>query len=289
MSWWQEEYGYRDDWFRSDPVLGDHTPSPDAILIGGPVVAVSRRGPIGVEWWAREWVSVLEAMGHGPRLERGRRYARNGSAHDLEIDYGRVFARVSGSHYTPYRTALTFQVFPDEAWSRALTALASQAIYGAKLLAGEMPADIEAVFQDLGLSLFPRSSRDVEFYCSCLDYEEPCKHAAALYYLLAEQLDADPLTLFHLHGRSREQVLAALHTHRGVAAAEVPGDGYRGAPDAAPLDADFGAFWRGGRGGIDTDDGALPAVELPGSDGAALRKLYELVADAARRRFGGDG
>jgi len=56
-------------------------------------------------------------------------------------------------------------------------------------LAGEMPGDIEAVFQDKGLSLFPQNERQIEFECSCPDWGNPCKHAAAIYYLVAEQLD----------------------------------------------------------------------------------------------------
>ena len=95
-----------------------------------------------------------------------------------------------------------------------LAALAGQAIYSAKLLAGEMPADIESVFQSVDLSLFPRSLDDIYFECSCPDSGNPCKHAAAVYYLLAEQIDADPFVLFHLRGRTRDQVLAALRGHR---------------------------------------------------------------------------
>lgn len=83
-----------------------------------------------------------------------------------------------------------------------------------KLLAGEMPVDIEAIFQHVGLSLFPQTPRDIGFTCSCPDWGNPCKHAAAVYYLIAEQLDVDPFVLFHLRGRHRqafEQVLQGYH------------------------------------------------------------------------------
>ena len=57
----------------------------------------------------------------------------------------------------------------------------------AKLLAGEMPQDIEQAFQDVGLSLFPLKSADLITECSCPDWSNPCKHVAAVYYLLGEE------------------------------------------------------------------------------------------------------
>lgn len=307
MGWYDwDEYEYDDEYYRDDEILGDHEPTPDAIIISGPVRAISRRGDIGVEWWGQQWVATFEQLGDAGRLQRGKRYARNGSVHDLEISYGQAFARVQGSRANRYRTAVTLQVFSDEEWNRALAALAGQAIYSAKLLAGEMPADIEDVFQSVGLSLFPRSHDDVTFYCSCPDWGDPCKHAAAIYYLLAEQFDADPFTLFHLRGRSRESVLATLRAHRGVAVAAVSGDGddddddeaKATMPEAPPLDADLAAFWRGSgdlnlvRTAPVIPRQAPPLRQLgdpPGGVGGELRKLYTLAAHAAYRRLGGNG
>jgi uncharacterized Zn finger protein len=148
---------------------------------------------------------------------------------------------VQGSQRKPYRTAVRLKPMEDEEWEQALTALAGQAIYAAKLLAGEMPGDIEGLFAGLKMSLFPRSQKDIQFECSCPDWGDPCKHAAAVYYLVAEQLDADPFTLFHLRGRSREEVLTALRRLRGIGEDEP-------AQDAAPsksvsLDADLSVFW----------------------------------------------
>lgn len=286
MSWWKDEYSYRDQWFQDDPTLGDRPPTPDTIFVSGTVDAISRRGPIGVEWWSRVWVENLQKLAHDVRLERGRRTARKGVVHDLKISYGRVFARVSGSYYAPYRTAIEFRTFTDEEWNRVLAALSEQAIYGAKLLAGEMPVNIETVFENFGLSLFPSTPRDVQFACSCMDYEEPCKHASAIYYLLAEQLDADPLTLFHLRGRSREQVLAMLRAHRGVAASNNGGgDEETPEPDIASLEADLAAFWQPGPSPTQDIPENQPDDGLP-DDSEGLHKLYAFISEAARQRFG---
>lgn len=207
--WWHDDNYYEEDNY----TLSDYDTPNDALIINGPVSAVSRRGDIGQEWWGRQWVEALEHMGLDGRLQRGKRYARNGSVLTLEISHGSVYAEVEGSQARPYRVSINLKILSDEQWQQALDALSEQAIYVAKLLAGEMPGDIEGVFQNVGLSLFPRNQRDINFVCSCPDWGDPCKHAAAVYYLLAEQLDNDPFILFHIRGRKRDAILKALRQY----------------------------------------------------------------------------
>ncbi len=208
MGWYYNEFD--DDYDDDDFTLADYKTPTDAIVIRGPVRAESKRGDIGREWWGRQWVEVMEHLGMGGRLDRGKRYARNGSVSSLEISHGMVYADVSGSYGRQYRTAIELRILDDKQWQQAFDSLSEQAIYAAKLLAGEMPGDIEAVFQHTKLSLFPQRKKDINFVCSCPDWGDPCKHAAAIYYLVAEQLDADPFILFHLRGRSRDSVMQAL-------------------------------------------------------------------------------
>jgi uncharacterized Zn finger protein len=112
-----------------------------------------------------------------------------------------------------------------------------------------MPSDIETVFNGVGLSLFPRDLDDITFDCSCPDWGSPCKHAAAVYYLLAEQIDKDPFVLFHLRGYTRDQILGALRSLRSTG--EVPAVI---SDDAPALEADLDNFWGAA---------ALPPLEAP--------------------------
>jgi uncharacterized Zn finger protein len=123
-------------------------------------------------------------------------------------------------------------------------ALAEQTLFAAKLLAGEMPADIEKVFEDAGVSLFPAKLRDLETDCSCPDWSNPCKHIAAVYYLLGEEFDRDPFLLFRLRGLGREEMVrqlgqTAAPQSAAPAAEEVPAP----AEVAEPLPADPARFW----------------------------------------------
>lgn len=207
MSWWEYD-SYHDDDF-----MDDYETPAEAIVVDGPIRAESRRGDIGREWWGKQWVQAMEHLRLDGRLQRGKRYARNGSVLRLEISHGLIYAKVQGSYPQPYTTSIGLKPLTDDEWQQALDALSQQAIYAAKLLAGEMPGDIEALFQGIGLSLFPQDRRHIAFDCSCPDWGDPCKHGAAVYYLLAEQLDVDPFILFHIRGRSREAILQALRQY----------------------------------------------------------------------------
>jgi uncharacterized Zn finger protein len=290
--WYDDGEYYYDDFYDDDDDFDcgdDHESPSDAIIIEGPIRALSKRGDIGTEWWGKQWVAAVESFYHDDRLKRGRTYARNGSVKNLEISHGAAFARVQGSRQFPYCTEIKLNPFTTEEWQHALASLAGQAIYSAKLLAGEMPADIESVFQSVGLSLFPRSLEDIFFECSCPDYGNPCKHAAAVYYLLAEQIDSDPFVLFHLRGRTRDQVLMALRGHRSASVSPSAETGEATAAPQAPA-LDVHTFWSSPPLNLIHSAPVTPKqppflVQLgnpPDGIGKDLRKIYEDVASEAR-------
>jgi uncharacterized Zn finger protein len=181
----------------------------------GGIKARSKRGPIGEQWWSRRFIDVLESFGLQTRLTRGRNYARSGQVLNLDIGTGHVTAAVQGSRVKPYRVRLTVDPLTVRQWRRVEAALAARAVFRAKLLAGEMPAEIEQVFADCGTPLFPRSLHDLEMSCSCPDWEVPCKHLAAVCYVLAEAFDDDPFAMLAWRGKQRSDLLAALRKLAG--------------------------------------------------------------------------
>ena len=88
--------------------------------------------------------------------------------------------------------------------------------FAAKLLAGEMPQNIKDAFAAAKFSLFPQSEKDIDTFCSCPDWANPCKHIAAVYYILGEEFDRDPFMIFQLRGRGREELAAALREERAA-------------------------------------------------------------------------
>jgi len=184
----------------------------------GGIKARSKRGSIGEQWWSRRFIDVLESLGMSGRLARGRNYARRGQVLGFEISCGYVTAQVQGSRPRPYRVRIQVTPLTTPQWRKVEQALAGQALFRAKLLAGEMPREIEEVFADCGTPLFPRWARDMEMSCSCPDWGVPCKHLAAVCYVLAEAFDLDPFGILAWRGRGREDLLSSL---RRLTAGEV--------------------------------------------------------------------
>src|SRR5919199_6786403 len=183
----------------------------------GGIKAQSRSGSFGKSWWAQRWVSVLESFDLGARLGRGRTYARQGQVLSIDVAEGEVRAKVQGSRLKPYDVTIQVKTLSEDQWGQVIEALSGQALFAAKLLAGEMPQDIEQVFRAAKLSLFPEKKGDLSTDCSCPDWSNPCKHVAAVYYLLGEEFDRDPFLLFRMRGLSREELLQRLGHTAGAA------------------------------------------------------------------------
>ena len=195
------------------------------------IKARSKRGAIGEQWWSRRFVEVLESFGMSGRLARGRNYARRGQVMEFELGTGKVRARVQGSRPAPYQVRIGVLPLTTAQWRSVTEALGAQALFRAKLLAGEMPHEIEDVFAACGTPLFPRSARDLEMSCSCPDWGVPCKHLAAVCYVLAEKFDDDPFAMLAWRGRGRDELLGALRRRRsgagpGAWRGDGPGSGF---------------------------------------------------------------
>lgn len=176
----------------------------------GGIRASTKRGRFGESWWACRWIQVLESFDIGARLQRGRSYARKGQVLSIDVKKGLVEARVQGSRPKPYEVNIKVRPLLPAEWKRLAGQLSEQAIFAARLLAGEMPQEIEQAFTAAGTSLFPEKSKEISSGCSCPDWSNPCKHVAAVYYLLGEAFDRDPFLIFRMRGMDRDEFTAML-------------------------------------------------------------------------------
>ncbi|MGZ4182982.1 MAG: SWIM zinc finger family protein [Solirubrobacteraceae bacterium] len=278
----------------------DWEPSRPLPVEGG-IVARSKRGAIGDTWWSQQFIELLESFGVGTRLQRGRNYARRGQVVELDVEPGVVIAKVQGSRHTPYRVRIRAKALTEQHWRRIEKAMAARALPLAQLLAGEMPRDIEDVFTSCKLTLFPRSNAELKASCTCPDWENPCKHIAATYYILAERFDEDPFLIFAWRGRDKEELLAGLRARRDAEGQRAPA-GARStklAPPPPSLTDQLDSFWRSGpalagfqvsRLAGEVPDTLLrqlgPApVDLAGQDLLeVLAPAYATLAEQAERR-----
>jgi len=235
MRYWDNDFYF---WRRRRPSLPREAK--------GGIKAQSKRGTFGESWWARRWIAVLESFNIGARLGRGRSYARRGQVLSIKIDKGKVSAKVQGSRPKPYDVKLQVKTLSASDWQKLTKVLSRQAIFSAKLLMGEMPLDIEKVFKEAALSLFPDKLKDLKTDCSCPDWSNPCKHIAAVYYLLAEEFDRDPFLIFKLRGMNREELIKTLgSTDKKATSKKTKSKPISSHEDVATLTQDVSKFWNG--------------------------------------------
>jgi uncharacterized Zn finger protein len=197
------------------------------------MTGAARRAASGHTWWGRAWVDALEQRARldPNRLPRGRDYARSGCVGELVLAPGEVRAQVRGRKSVPYEVRIRVRRLADDEWDQVLEAISAQLGHAAAMLDGELPPEVAADVAAAGLDLLPGAG-EVGPRCSCPDDADPCKHSAAVCYLVADALDADPFTVLLLRGRTRGEVLAGLRARRrdaragagqGLVAGALPG------------------------------------------------------------------
>ena len=162
-----------------------------------PVVLSGRQ--ITKSWWGQAWCENLERYADfDTRLSRGQRYVRSGAVVDLQIQTGKVLARVQGTRKVPYKVEIRISPLSQERCDEIMDRCSSRVDSLENLLAGHFPEALKDIF--LGADgLFP-TPREISFSCSCPDWAMMCKHVAAALYGVGARLDEDPLLFFTLRG-----------------------------------------------------------------------------------------
>jgi uncharacterized Zn finger protein len=226
--------------------------------------------------WSAQFLGMLESLRMPAQFQQGRRYARSGLVRSINISTSLVTGRVQDDDGEVYRARVAVRAFSAADWHRIERALAGEAIHAAKLLAGELPSDLDKLLASFGLSLFPQTLTDIALECSCPSWQTPCSHLAATCYVLAESFDADPFGILAWRGRSREELLDSLRSHRVSALGHVAGTSSTASAPAAPS---LATFWDAG------PRLPAPAGHLPGSvrrPDAILEQLEPLGLSAGR-------
>ncbi|RJP32639.1 MAG: hypothetical protein C4527_05815 [Candidatus Omnitrophota bacterium] len=264
---------YSDDFFFYQPSIPREAK--------GGIKAQSQRGAFASSWWAKRWIAVLESFNIGARLDRGRSYARKGQVLSIEIDVGKIKAKVQGSRSTPYSVEVSVKTLTPSEWKTLIEHFASQPIFTAKLLAGEMPQDIEKLFEEQGFSLFPTRYKDLTTNCSCPDWSNPCKHIAAVFYLLGEEFDRDPFLMFKMRGMTREELFNQLPGTVSGDAGEDAEESHEPSFPAQSLQTDVTCFWRGG----DFSDDLYGKIEIPSVSAILPKRLGNFPFWRGKERF----
>jgi uncharacterized Zn finger protein len=236
--------------------------------VRGGVKLKLKAGETPVSWVTQRLLRVAETGAQNDVYKDGIEYARLGQTKRLTIEDTLCEGIIQGRSDKPYTATLGLDEFCAESQEKIIAAMADQVRYAAKLLAGELPSNIEDVFAPLGLKLFPAEPDDIHPKCSCPDWTEDkpwCKHTVCLTSLLAEKLGDDPMAIFGLRGMPGQELIDGLRQKRAVGVQgpgpspvlhqHVPGVSDISSP---PLEDSIESFWEVGDGLAELDTPIAP-------------------------------
>lgn len=162
-----------------------------------PIVVKGRN--IATSWWGAAWCRNLERYADfGSRIDRGKRYVRSGMVVDLQIQPGKISAKVQGSRRTPYKVEIRISPLSQENCQSIIDRCSEKIANLEALIDGSFPEEMKELFGGKG-GLFP-TPKEISFSCSCPDWALMCKHVAAALYGVGVRFDEDPLLFFQLRG-----------------------------------------------------------------------------------------
>ncbi|KUK81209.1 MAG: Non-specific serine/threonine protein kinase, partial [Petrotoga mobilis] len=163
----------------------------------------------GKSWWGKKWVEALKNIDSDTnRLPRGRSYAKKGAVLEIKIQKNSVIsARVQGTRPNPYREKIALPSFTKEEKEKIKKVLNERLDLSAMLIGGNLPEELLDITKNMGIKLFPQSWNEIDAHCSCPDWANPCKHLAAIYYIIADEIDKDPFLIFEMHSMKKKDLI----------------------------------------------------------------------------------
>jgi uncharacterized Zn finger protein len=157
--------------------------------------------------WGRAWCRNLERYAdYEHRLPSGRSYLRNGSVIDLRLSSGRIEAKVQGQEL--YDVSIKLDTCAPEHWDDLRRTCSQTGLTLIDLLQGRIAPQIMEIMTTPTTGLMPEPGA-IRFSCTCLDWADLCKHAAAALYGVAIRLDEQPELLFLLRGVDHHELVAS--------------------------------------------------------------------------------
>lgn len=153
----------------------------------------------GRTWWGKKWLETFTDIDCDNRLPRGRMYANTGRAHDIKIQGNIITAKVSGSRPTPYKVEVILNQFSQADKDAVHQAISNSPAILSALITKRLPGQLFEKLNEHKIKLFPTNWKEINASCSCPDWAMPCKHIAAVIYLIGAEIDKNPFMVFHIH------------------------------------------------------------------------------------------
>lgn len=159
---------------------------------------MAKRVTYGNTVWGKLFLDILSTYDDPGRLQRGRTYANTGKVKELKIEGVKVTAKVKGSYYPWYMVTLEFPGVSQTDKNKIQKIITDNPLVAAQLAQDEYSDEFALLLKDANVSLIPSRWSKIARTCNCPDTGDPCKHMAAVLYLLAQEIDSQPKMLFSI-------------------------------------------------------------------------------------------
>lgn len=171
------------------------------------------RNKYGTTWWGQKWLDSLTGIDNANRIPRGLTYARNDSVFGLKVntDEGVINAHVVGKYSPYYKVTLKFKRLSDKERQDFINAASKDLAVISGLANRQLAPRLFDIANELKIKLFPTSWHDISMKCTCPDHAVPCKHIAAVIYVVSEFIDTNPVMYFKLLGVDIMAAFESMH------------------------------------------------------------------------------
>ncbi|MDR3291904.1 MAG: DEAD/DEAH box helicase [Methanobrevibacter sp.] len=153
----------------------------------------------GKTWWGIKWLEALNGIDLSNRLPRGKTYANTGKVHDIEIFSNVVSSKVDGNFASYYNVKIMPKSFNEAEKTLIAEVINNSPSILSALINKKLPEELYDELIKLDIQLFPSDWSQINADCNCPDYAMPCKHIAALIYMISTEIDKDPFVAFKIH------------------------------------------------------------------------------------------
>lgn len=246
----------------------------------------SRRGAIGTNWQAVALREAMETILGVGRAGGGKADARAGKVQWLDVSPGTARGDVLGADGQLHQARIDLPVLAPSDREAMLAVARPRPELPARLAAGQYPQEIEGELARSEVSLLPRGASELSHDCSCLDWPGPCRHVAALSYVLVEAVDEHPVHLLTLRGLTLDDLVEPQGGPTGGSAPSAGADSDPGAGSGSG--AGPGAAPGSGPGGAEAPTGG-PAFDPARMDPTLLAEVLGPGTAAVIASFYGAG
>ncbi|BBE31022.1 helicase [Tepiditoga spiralis] len=179
---------------------------------------MGKRIIFGKTWWGKKWVEAIKKIDMNTnRLPRGKTYANKKLVLEIKINKEfDIIAKVQGTRPKPYNEKISLKNFLTKEKNKIKELLNSRPDLSSQLIIGVMPEELLSILENEHIYLFPKSWKEIDSHCSCPDWANPCKHLAAVYYIIANEIDKDPFLIFEMHGLKKDELISFAKTNSNI-------------------------------------------------------------------------